>query len=966
MNHSGGSAADPELHTVAVDQYFRKDAWQRLGLYSREAVQEALEEVKSAGRDARLFRMKTLRKMCACFDIDPQDLLKDPSLLQKIPSGAEQREQLADLLYGQYLGYMTYTDYLRRLIDRLAPAWRSDPPRLAVLKQFFTGSSRKCKEVPIDYVWEWALERCTPEERDRLKQMTDESEQREFLAGKLTEDIFLSQEDELSPTSLLRLMAQTLRKIQEHPQDYYTRSPDQSEQPPGEPVLSEETVRDLWRLSGKENDSPGALLVSCFERCADPSFAARLDRDEQEPVRRLLSEFRSWLGTVWARGGAKKPVTCAERFKYTLRDERRRQVKTILQISSDIAQGVSKPNGKTRRDLYYFAFLFRLQPRRALGDHSPQGDLVDLEKNLFEDYYGDYVFRCLSAAPGDSRYERLPTGEGINYKNFEETIYLYYLLQNTAGRVPPGELFDRAEKTIRQSIAAAKKSKAPEKNGFSETYAFRRELLQKNILRLPEQEFIDYIVRHYAIPTGAGQQAHILADSAQRSAFEALFDHVNYTAEPSARFFRYDPSPQTLPPSECDDPREGRSRFWQQLQKIVQERASRQGYAPDFLRIVQKIADTLCEADFPFRMEYLLPCLSMLRHLLRHSGRAIAEEVLLRHGYEDDRQPSARKKAFLSLTRDAGYAPEEVTGLCARTTRSCTQRELELLHSALLCDTAADIEQKAASIVPKNCPQPEKLKTRLSCAMTIALAHRRKTPKNSPVLSISRRALLRGLRQTDKSLTEEQGEEVFLLLTTHFPGLVLSDKGVSEEAAALAPALLQALRPYPIPEASERIGEVLPLKDLCTMLNAPPETAEETIGYLRQNGYDIRSLPALMLPDLPEMKALPLTKPLREAVLPLSMNRTLPEALCQSVLEQNTFAPSVSRVMTLSALTEKFACDQASAGGTKDFTLLYEAYLQRANELLRETRFQIISPKNMIDTYAILTLYLFLSLPEEE
>ena len=54
---------------------------------------------------------------------------------------------------------------------------------------------------------------------------------------------------------------------------------------------------------------------------------------------------------------------------------------------------------------------------------------TDLEKYLFRDYYSNNLMRFITDAyrNGLGDYEMTPSGQGINYKNFAEMIYLYFL-----------------------------------------------------------------------------------------------------------------------------------------------------------------------------------------------------------------------------------------------------------------------------------------------------------------------------------------------------------------------------------------------------------------------------------------------------------------------------------------------------------------------------------------------------------
>ena len=87
----------------------------------------------------------------------------------------------------------------------------------------------------------------------------------------------------------------------------------------------------------------------------------------------------------------------------------------LVKLSDDLATGKFRTGGATKRGLYMFAMVFSMTG-------------ADLEKHLFRDYYSNNLMRFITDAyrEGLGDYET-PSGQGINYKNFAEMIYLYYL-----------------------------------------------------------------------------------------------------------------------------------------------------------------------------------------------------------------------------------------------------------------------------------------------------------------------------------------------------------------------------------------------------------------------------------------------------------------------------------------------------------------------------------------------------------
>ena len=153
------------------------------------------------------------------------------------------------------------------------------------------------------------------------------------------------------------------------------------------------------------------------------------------PVREMIrSRIHTETGNIVSRYKV-KPETLADWADESLfnvldfqltKDEKKKY--TLLRLCDDLAAGRFRTNGSTRYSLYMFAFAFDMvsYPDTTIQEYDPTRDI---EKNLFFDYYGNHMLRFLDREENDnsSDYESAPSGEGINYKNYAEIIYLYYL-----------------------------------------------------------------------------------------------------------------------------------------------------------------------------------------------------------------------------------------------------------------------------------------------------------------------------------------------------------------------------------------------------------------------------------------------------------------------------------------------------------------------------------------------------------
>ena len=113
-----------------------------------------------------------------------------------------------------------------------------------------------------------------------------------------------------------------------------------------------------------------------------------------------------------------------------------------LMWADDIANGIFDNQRTTRNKLYWFAIIFQMS--FYTGDiNEIMDEDTDIQKNLFYEYYSDNLINNLINA--DMHIESEPTGHGINYKNFMEVIYLYYIHQPD---MSPLEKLTRSKKMI--------------------------------------------------------------------------------------------------------------------------------------------------------------------------------------------------------------------------------------------------------------------------------------------------------------------------------------------------------------------------------------------------------------------------------------------------------------------------------------------------------------------------------------
>lgn len=99
----------------------------------------------------------------------------------------------------------------------------------------------------------------------------------------------------------------------------------------------------------------------------------------------------------------------------------------IIKMVDDLASGNFRTGGATKRGLYLFAMVY------DMSFCSKSTDMIDyktdIEINLFRNYYINNLIKFLKESYREHLcdYELDPSGQGINYKNYAEIIYLYYI-----------------------------------------------------------------------------------------------------------------------------------------------------------------------------------------------------------------------------------------------------------------------------------------------------------------------------------------------------------------------------------------------------------------------------------------------------------------------------------------------------------------------------------------------------------
>ncbi|MBQ9985268.1 MAG: hypothetical protein IJP38_03060, partial [Oscillospiraceae bacterium] len=457
-------------YTLTMETLFRNKMSRLYTFYCREDFEYSIKQVKRAGKDAVRFRMHDLEVMCRARGLDADALLKDKKLLAYIPTREKMQSELLEILHDIYTNVPRPADYMERIVRRLAPEYSEDTVRAVILKKFIVGVGLKWKDMKasVSAIIDVALGKMTDQERARYD-VLPEKEKLEMAAEKLDDSIFTPErlKIELSSLELVRLIVKRLDLLAAK-YDIVNEKGNPCEFA-GLTVRAEtyDAMRSFCESYGLQCDefsSVEQILQTILKAYEEGVLCEENATEQMAPFFGLLEkDFSVQMAKTLYKNQKGKKDKATGLFKTDKRDARAKKGVdwALLTLCEDFAQGrFQNNNGKTRVYLYYFAMVFGMTVVLKEDDeYYPETDMV---RNLFEDYYSDNLVRFLDGQYADpqalSAVEREPSGDGINYKNFAEAIYLYYLYR-TDFEMTPGERIERAEWMISECIKRAKSDK---------------------------------------------------------------------------------------------------------------------------------------------------------------------------------------------------------------------------------------------------------------------------------------------------------------------------------------------------------------------------------------------------------------------------------------------------------------------------------------------------------------------------
>ncbi len=472
--------------------------------YCREDVERKLQELmqqykkKQSGYHSRL---RELREMCKACGIDLAALCAEESMaaeLEKVPARKDLRKSLLMELHNIYLEFPASSRFMERLVRRrLDGEFASDSLRLAILKKFLRDTDYNTQSV-----LSLAESRLNAGEQAEYAALKG-SKKRAFLISHIDDGIFEALNSDVEPLSWLRFL---MKHIRGNAADGFAFSPALSAAFGGEGrPLSLLAFLEEKLEQGCAADAAGLIGSAEKEFCAYLKQFTYVKKKAKDPAKAMGTKDEIYRQ---AKKDFLKPM---------------KKATALLKLADDLASGKFRVNGATKEQLYIFAVAFDMSAGQENTDESR-----DIEKNLFHDYYNDNLLRYVldeEYIRNTTNYENEPSGEGINYKNYVELIYLYYLSKHPL--MSAREKLERIQSTIERCAKAAKELPgAVEKAPTERTVFFKEDYLRSMLQISDEEQLVDYICSRCYVYNPSHSSARI-SYASNRNTASAMYKELS-------------------------------------------------------------------------------------------------------------------------------------------------------------------------------------------------------------------------------------------------------------------------------------------------------------------------------------------------------------------------------------------------------------------------------------------------------
>lgn len=352
-------------------------------------------------------------------------------------------ECILKIMYDSFENYPTPEKYILRIVNRLSDVndeWEENSLRLKILKQFikylncgvYIMPDGKKKSI---YGWEKVILEYA--EKHGANELTCIADSVEYIDDMIFEEYF-------------------------------------------------KTIESAQSILNKAQNSPELLKIR--KEISELKKAKKENKKDKSALQLIEEEIKKRQEAL--KEEQKKIDSAKSRLKYI------RKNYGLVKLADDLSKGIFKAGGATKQDLYLFAIAFNMtytvnKNANALKTEEIFDYNSDIEKNLFEDYYANNLMRFITSVyEGDlSAFELDPSGVGINYKNFAEMVYIYFISKDYT----PIEKLKRATDMIER----LKLNAIDHKESDHDSTKYFTDLFTEEILGMNEADFEIFIAENY-------------------------------------------------------------------------------------------------------------------------------------------------------------------------------------------------------------------------------------------------------------------------------------------------------------------------------------------------------------------------------------------------------------------------------------------------------------------------------------
>ena len=218
----------------------------------------------------------------------------------------------------------------------------------------------------------------------------------------------------------------------------------------------------------------------------------------------------------------------------------------LLKTADNLAKGKFRTSGLTKTELYLFAMAYDMiyytsSPEEVGKYGEIYYETRDIEKNLFINYYHNNLMRFITEEYKENvrAYEAVPSGQGINYKNYAEMVYIYFINKDCPAtdkiRLSCNMISDLQKRAKEKKEKSGKidSNESSNPTGFYKNFFKRTPYNQieyaDDIISLSEEEFEEFILDNYDCENT--NEAPILTNREQNTAFNRYNYFIKYINE---------------------------------------------------------------------------------------------------------------------------------------------------------------------------------------------------------------------------------------------------------------------------------------------------------------------------------------------------------------------------------------------------------------------------------------------------